>query len=78
MAARISIADLSTATGIAPALLAAEVATIQRESQLSPPTPMERPTPSTRRPSAHAAAGEAPPVMLESARETRALDQVAA
>jgi hypothetical protein len=43
MAARISIADLSDATGISPDLLAAEVAAIQRDSQLAPAPASERP-----------------------------------
>jgi hypothetical protein len=54
MAARISIADLSDATGIPPDLLAAEVAAIQRDSQLGPVpmggTPMPPAPPSERSP----------------------------
>jgi hypothetical protein len=41
MAARISIADLSDATGIPADLLAAEVSALQRGSQLAPPPPAE-------------------------------------
>ena len=63
MAARISIADLSDATGIPPDLLAAEVAAIQRDSQLAPPPSQGRrptPPPPSPRPARPSAPPEAP------------------
>jgi hypothetical protein len=60
MASRISIADLSDATGIAPGLLEAEVQSIQRASWLgdAPKPSDEAPPPSSRRPPSRPGGGE--------------------